>query len=202
MIFFSLYNDTFYAYKRVMENKKNEIILANSTNKAEYMRLVRACKSGKIIRIRRGVYAFPSALASTIPDIEKIIPQGVVCLYSAFRYYQLSTHIPSATCLAVAANRAIKAPQYPPIDLYFWKKNYLSFGVVDIAIEGYSVRMTDLERTVCDAVRYRNKIGLDTFGEVLTNYLQRPDRNLALLNSYARQLRVYNVMSIYLQSRV
>ena len=78
----------------------------------------------------------------------------------------------------------------------------MSFGVVDIAIEGYSVRMTDLERTVCDAVRYRNKIGLDTFGEVLTNYLQRPDRNLALLNSYARQLRVYNVLSIYLQSRV
>lgn len=181
-----------------MENKKNEIILANSTNKAEYMRLVRACKSGKIIRIRRGVYAFPSALASTIPDIEKIIPQGVVCLYSAFRYYQLSTHIPSATCLAVAANRAIKGPQYPPIDLYFWKKNYLSFGVVDIAIEGYSVRMTDLERTVCDAVRYRNKIGEDLCLEIIRTYLKRPDRKIGLMMEYAKALRVAKILGNYL----
>ena len=181
-----------------MENKKNEIILANSTNKAEYMRLVRACKSGKIIRIRRGVYAFPSALASTIPDIEKIIPQGVVCLYSAFRYYQLSTHIPSATCVAVAANRAIKAPQYPPIDLYFWKKNYLSFGVVDIAIEGYSVRMTDLERTVCDAVRYRNKIGEDLCLEIIRTYLKRPDRKIGLMMEYAKALRVAKILGNYL----
>lgn len=35
------------------------------------------------------------------------------------------------------------------------------------------VRITDLERTVCDAVKYRNKIGLDVCGEVIDNYLKK-----------------------------
>ena len=34
-------------------------------------------------------------------------------------------------------------------------------------ISGYMVLITDMERSVCDAVKYRNKIGLDVGGEVI-----------------------------------
>lgn len=52
-------------------------------------------------------------------------------------------------------------PHVLPIELYYWKKENLEFGIMDADISGYKVHITDMERSVCDAVKYRNKIGLD-----------------------------------------
>ena len=111
-------------------------------------------------------------------------------LYSAFAYYGLSTQVPSATCVAIEAKRKVRLPDYPPIDLYYWKKENLEFGIISRNISGYDVRITDIERTVCDAVKYRNKIGLDVCGEVIDSYLKKEDRNISLLHEYALKLRV------------
>ena len=76
------------------------------------------------------------------------------------------------------------------------------FGIVQQTIADYDVRITDLERTVCDAVKYRNKIGLDVCGEILDHYLKRPDRNISVLHSYAKRLRIENVLNRYLETRL
>ena len=112
------------------------------------------------------------------------------CLYSAFAHYGLSTQVPSATCIAIEAKRKVRLPEYPPIDLYYWKKENLEFGIVKKNISVYEVLITDMERTVCDAVKYRNKIGLDVCGEVIDNYLKKETRNVSLLHEYAQKLRV------------
>ena len=46
-----------------------------------------------------------------------------------------------------------------------------------------------------DAVKFRNKIGIDISSEILKNYLVRPDRNLTKLNEYAKKMRVANTMN-------
>ena len=154
------------------------------------------------MRIRKGIYASPSALANTIIDVERIVPYGVLCLYSAFAYYGLSTQVPAATCIAIDAKRKVSLPEFPPIDLYYWKKENLTLGVIQKDISTYSVRITDLERTVCDAVKYRNKIGLDVCGEVLDSYLKKENRNISLLHEYARQLRIESILTKYLETRL
>ena len=105
-------------------------------------------------------------------DVERIVPRWILCLYSAFAYYGLSTQVPSATCVAIEAKRKVRLPDYPPIDLYYWKKENLEFGIISRNISGYDVRITDIERTVCDAVK-SNKIGLDVCGEVIDSYLKK-----------------------------
>ena len=154
------------------------------------------------MRIRKGIYASPSALANTIIDVERIVPYGVLCLYSAFAHYGLSTQVPAATCIAIDAKRKVSLPEFPPIDLYYWKKENLTLGVIQKEISTYSVRITDLERTVCDAVKYRNKIGLDVCGEVLDSYLKKENRNISLLHEYARQLRIESILTKYLETRL
>ena len=178
-------------------------IVANQTkSRSEYEQLRRAAKEGALVRIRKGIYATPAALATTIIDVESIIPHGVLCLYSAFAHYGLSTQVPAATCVAIDAKRKVSLPEYPPIDLYYWKKENLALGVIRREISTYSVLITDLERTVCDAVKYRNKIGLDVCGEVLDSYLKKENRNISLLHKYARQLRVENILTKYLETRL
>ena len=69
-------------------------------------------------------------------------------------------------------------------------------------ISGYKVLITDMERSVCDAVKYRNKIGLDVCGEVIDNYLKNENRNITLLHEYAVRLRVKNILTKYLETRL
>jgi hypothetical protein len=66
-------------------------------------------------------------------------------------------------------------------------------------ISGYHVRVTDMERSVCDAVKYRNKLGLDVCTEVIRSYLRKPNRNLTRLQDYAKRLRVFNTLKNYLE---
>lgn len=161
-----------------------------------------ASHEGHILRLKNGLYAEAESLATNMIDVERIVPGGVLCLYSAFRHYNLSTIIPSSFCIAIEAKRKVRIPEYPLIDLYYWKKEYLGFGIIERTIAGHKVRITDLERTVCDTVRYRNKIGMDICGEVLNNYLVLPNRNIPLLHEYATKLRVNNILNLYLQTRL
>lgn len=167
--------------------------------RTEYEHIRKAIEDGTLVRVRQGVYAEQLALANTMIDVDKIVPEGVVCLYSAWSHYELTTQIPGAYCIAIDAKRKVTIPEYPPINLYYWKKENLILGVIETEISGYKVKITDVEKSVCDAVKYRNKIGLDVCSEVIREYLKRKDRNITRLCEYAKQLRVYNTLSKYFE---
>ena len=185
-----------------IQKKGGFITTGEIKDRSEYEQLRRATDNGTLMRIRKGVYVKTSALANNMIDVERIIPNGVLCLYSAFSHYELSTQVPSATCIAIEAKRKVRLPEYPPIELFFWKPENLNFGIIQKQISGYIVRITDMERTVCDAVKYRNKIGLDVCGEIIDNYLKKENRNISLLHDYAKKLRVKNILTKYLETRL
>lgn len=185
-----------------IQKKGGFITTGEIKDRSEYEQLRRATDNGTLMRIRKGVYVKTSALANNMIDVERIIPNGVLCLYSAFSHYELSTQVPSATYIAIEAKRKVRLPEYPPIELFFWKPENLNFGIIQKQISGYIVRITDMERTVCDAVKYRNKIGLDVCGEIIDNYLKKENRNISLLHDYAKRLRVKNILTKYLETRL
>lgn len=159
----------------------------------------KSVQSGELVKLKNGLYIEPDNLAVTIPDIGKIVPGGVLCLYSAWSYYNLSTQIPTATFIAIERSRKVAVPDFPPITLCYWTEKYCTTGVSTISTEGYEVRIFDLEKSVCDAVRFRTKVGIDVCSEVLKNYLKRRDKNISKLMEYAKILRVAGTLKTYLE---
>ena len=92
---------------------------------SEYKRLLRAKERGDLIKLRHGIYAVPDTLLNTMIDVERIVPNGIVCLYNAWAYHQLSTTVPPAFCIAIANKRKVVIPDTLPIELYYWKKREL-----------------------------------------------------------------------------
>ncbi|WP_218140955.1 type IV toxin-antitoxin system AbiEi family antitoxin domain-containing protein [Corynebacterium spheniscorum] len=64
--------------------------------------------------------------------------------------------------------------------------------------DGHKVPCYDLERTVCDIVRSRSKIDLQVFSAALQSYVRRGDKQLDLLDSYAKELGIRGVVGQYL----
>ena len=189
------------AMERIIDivNQRGGIVSAKDLTRAEYTRVLRAVGRGELIKVRQGVYATPQSLVNTMVDVEKIVPNGVICLYNAWAYHKLRTTIPPSVCIAIETKRKVRLPDDTSVQLYYWKKEYLHFGIEEQEYSGYKVRITDLERSVCDAIKYRNKIGLDLCGEVVRSYLKRTDRSLSKLYVYAKRLRVANVLNNYLE---
>lgn len=183
----------------IIEAQGGVVNIDDLAGRAEYKRVLRAVERGELVRLRQGIYAEPTALLNTMIDVERIVPGGVVCLYNAWAYHQLSVTVPPAFCVAIEAKRKVSIPATLPIQLYYWKRENLEIGVSTANVSGHNVKITDLERSVCDAVKYRNKIGLDICSEVIRNYLKRPSKNLSRLMEYAKQLRVANVLKNYLE---
>ena len=63
---------------------------------------------------------------------------------------------------------------------------------------GNSVPCYDLELTICDVIRSRNKIGTETFLSALKQYAASPKKDLNRLDDYARQMWVSGVLRQYL----
>jgi predicted transcriptional regulator of viral defense system len=155
-------------------------------------------ESGDLEKIGRGIYRFPQNPYDERLEIARRIPNGVFCLYSASFLHGLSDFVPSEQHLAVPKKSRYVLPDYPPVKLYFWEETAFQTGVTFFDLGGSSIKIYDPEKTVCDMCRLRGKTGLDVFKEVVKNYLQRSDRDLAKLHSYARHLRVEKTLNQYL----
>lgn len=174
------------------------ISLYGKSRENAYRRVVRAEKSGKLVRVRKGVYALPYAFMDAMIDVESVVPGGVVCMYNAWAYFGLTMQNPPTFCIAVDAKRKIVFAQKQMITLYYWNEQSLTLGVEEVEYSSHKVRMTNAERSVCDAVRYRNKIGEDLCLEIIRTYLKRPDRKIGLMMEYAKALRVAKILGNYL----
>ena len=169
------------------------------TDDATYTQLLKEVEQGTVVRLKAGVYALPEALAKPMVDMRRLVPDGVLCLYSAWFYYQLTTQVPVEHYVAVEKSRKIVLPDYPPIRLCFWNQTTYSTGIKEEIMSGHQCLIYDLEKSVCDAIKFRNKIGMDVCSEIVRNYMKHPDRNLNKLSEYAKTLRVGNTLHNIIQ---
>lgn len=164
-----------------------------------YYNINKEIKSGNVIRIKNGVYMLPEELASTMIDVARIVPGGVVCLYSAWDYYGLTTQIPDGFYIAIEKHRKVVVPDIMGIILCYWQEKYCTMGVVETEIANHKVKIFCIEKSVCDAIKFRNKIGTEVAIEILKNYLKRKERNISLLMDFAKRMRILSTMRQYIE---
>ncbi len=167
-----------------------------------YYKMLESVRQGELVQVRRGLYANIDQLSAGMIDIEAIIPGGILCLWSAWNIYKLTTSMPQAYHVAIKRDRKVVTPSYPPIELHHYTASIWEIGVIKMSVESYNIRIYDIERCVCDAIKFRNKIGMDVCSEIIDNYLSRPERNISKLLDYARQLRVGTILENYLQVKL
>ena len=189
---------------KIMEGKNSYVSSASikEQGRTAYYKMLESARQGELIQVCRGVYANVDQLTSSMIDIDMIVPNGILCLWSAWNIHHLTTSIPQAFHVAIKRDRKVTIPSFPQIKLHHYTSTLLEIGVTVKVIEGFTVRVYDQERCVCDAIKFRNKIGIDVCAEIISNYLSRKERNISKLMDYARQLRVGTILEKYLQVKL
>jgi predicted transcriptional regulator of viral defense system len=153
---------------------------------------------GQVVKVKQGLYKWNDSNQSELLEVARIVPNGIFCLFTACQQYELTTFVSSSYHIAVPRASKVILPPYPPIKLYYWDSASFHTGKIEIDLDGAIVHIYDVEKTVCDVIRQRNKIGMDITKEVIKSYLERKERNLSRLMEYARILRLEKYMSTYL----
>lgn len=178
----------------------------NMLDKGIHPRDIRsALEKGIITKVKNGLYKLvdiPVISNQSFIDVACAVPEGVICLLSALSYYELTTFNPSIISVAIYRKSWRPKIVYPPIEFYYFSKKQFEAGIDEIKIKGYKIRIYCPEKTICDCLRYRNKIGLDISKEGLSEYLKRKNRNLEKLLEYAEICRVKSLLQTWLNVMV
>lgn len=154
-----------------------------------YEQLKQLVESKIVEKIKPGLYRhIEIASSDEWLEVCHMYPHGVLCLFSAWSYYQLTTHVPSRYHLAVPNKVKIKLNPYPPVQLYYWTESYY---IIDVEQKN-GIQIYGLEKSVCDAIRFKSKVGVEITSEVVKNYLKRKDKNLNKLIQTAKRMKIEN----------
>ena len=160
-------------------------------------------RAGKLIQLGRGLYSLPDSPVTENHDLAQIaarVPQGVVCLSSALQFHGLTTASPWRIHLLLPRGARPPRIQHPPLTLtYTTGETYLA-GIEEHTIEGVTVKVTSVAKTIADCFKYRSKIGLDVALEALKQALGERQTTRAEIREYARLCRVENVMRPYIEA--
>lgn len=151
----------------------------------------------------RGLYVLPGCDTTehhSLAEACKRVPKGVVCLLSALRFHELTTQAPFEVWLAIGEKAWRPRLEYPPLRIAHFSQASLNAGVVEHQIEGVTVHVYSLPKTVADCFKYRNKIGLDAAIEALRECRRARCCTMDDLWHNADICRVRNVMRPYLES--
>ena len=160
---------------------------------------------GIIEKVSRGVYRLVELPPISNPDLVTVslrFPNSVICLISALAFHEITTQIPHAVSVAVPRDARMPSLDSPPVQAYKFSDASFRAGIEKHKIDGVTVRIYSVEKTLADCFKYRNKIGMDIVLEALKRYRSHQPFNLVNLLKYARICRVEKVMKPYLEATV
>ena len=162
--------------------------------------LYKLCKEDKIHRIVKGQYILPDDMQDELLSISKRSDKIIFSHETALFLHGISDRTPFEHTITAPSGCIPSAAIKSECKVYYIKPELFDLGRTILQTPaGNNVQAYDLERTICDVIRSRNKVGTETFLAALKMYAASPKKNLNKLNTYAKQLRVEKVLRQYLE---
>jgi predicted transcriptional regulator of viral defense system len=165
--------------------------------------LAQLVERGELLKTGRGLYVHAhTALTEnhSLAEAAKRVPKGVVCLLSALRFHDLTTENPAEVWLAVPRETRRPKSGVPALRILQFSGEMMISGVENHMIEGVSVPVYSVAKTVADCFRFRHRIGVNVAVEALRDAWQNKKTTSDELWRLAKICRVLNVMRPYFDS--
>lgn len=162
--------------------------------------LYKLCKEDKIHRIVKGQYILPDDMQDELLSISKRSDKIIFSHETALFLHGISDRTPFEHTITAPSGCIPSAAIKAECKVYYIKPELFDLGRTMLKTPaGNEVQAYDLERTICDVIRSRNKLGTETFLAALKMYAASPKKKLNKLSTYAKQMRVEKVLRQYLE---
>ena len=157
-------------------------------------------KEMKMEQMAQGIYVAEDAWVDSMYLLHLQYGQAIFSHETALYLHDLSDREPLKYSVTVKSGYNASRLKQSEIKVYMVKKDLHELGKTRLQTPfGNMVTVYDMERTICDIVRSRSKIEIQTFQDALKQYVRRRDKNLPKLMKMASVFRVDYILRKYLE---
>ena len=167
--------------------------------------LTRLVADGALERVARGHYQLadrPVTEHHGLAIVSRTVPRGVICLLSALSVHGIGTQLPAEVWVAIEGRARHPVLAHPPLRVVRFSGRAFTEGVEIHRLEGESIRVYGVAKTLADLFKYRNKVGLDVALEALREAWRGKRFKMQELDRAAGICRVERVMRPYVEAVV
>ena len=151
-------------------------------------------------QVAHGIYISPDAWTDSMYLLHLRCAQAIFSHESALFLHDLTDREPSTYSITVKTGYNPSSLQADGIKVYTIKKELHGVGIITMNTPfGNPVLAYDAERTICDLIRSRSGIEMQTFKNALKQYAKLKEKDLRKLMRYAKMLRVDKLLRQYLE---
>lgn len=181
-------NNGYVTTKEVVTNKINKTFLTNMV------------KDGTLVRISRGYYGLPNYIEDEYYKIASKSKNARFSMATALYLHNLSERTPLIYNVTLPFGYSGVLQKEKNVILNFVKKELLDLGVVEMTSPfGMKIKVYDVERTICDIIKNKNKMDAEIFSKALKDYAKSKNKNLSKLTKYAESLNIKKKVSEYME---
>ncbi|MBR2785930.1 MAG: type IV toxin-antitoxin system AbiEi family antitoxin domain-containing protein [Clostridia bacterium] len=169
-------------------------ILEENNIHRQYLKML--VDEGYLVKVSRGVYTKPDKDVNEFYITGQQYKAGIFSHNTALYFYNLTDRTPFELDMTFASNIRVSNYMLAP---HYINKERLKIGITTKQLEdGTSIRVYNMERTICDIIRDRKKIDTQIFNTALKEYMKRNDKNLNLLYEYAKKFKILRILKMYM----
>ncbi|MDO5044677.1 MAG: type IV toxin-antitoxin system AbiEi family antitoxin domain-containing protein [Coriobacteriia bacterium] len=153
--------------------------------------LTRMVEKGKLIRADRGIYLDSTGDYDEYYFFQTKYSVAIFSYVSALFLHGLTDIIPNE--LEVTVYKGYNPHRIKDkARIHYVTRNIYELGLTESKTAfGNHVKVYDVERTICDMIKNRNKIEVELFSKTMHRYIQSPKKDLHKLYEYASEMKVY-----------
>ena len=157
--------------------KNNGILYVKELEKnnihRQYLKILE--ERGEVIRVIKGLYVAPDKDINEFFIMGERYKTGIFSHNTALYFYHLTDRTPMSLDMTFPSNVRVNNDFLEP---HYIKSELHSLGETTLKLEdGTNIKIYDLERTICDIIRDRNKIDPQIFNTAMKEYFKSNKRN-------------------------
>lgn len=180
----------------IMDNNQG-IVFTSQVDAAKIPRMYLSIlnKKGVIERIARGVYLADDALDDEMFRLQSRYSKGVYSHGTALYLHGLTDRTPNYYSMTFPNKYHTRSLKEEKVKTFYVKRKYLHLGIVDHQSPlNRKIKTYNINRTIVDLIRSRNRIESGVLIFALKEYVKRKDKDLVLLMQYAKNFRVEKIL--------
>ena len=176
---------------------KTAQVLENGITKTSFYAYAR---QRGIEQAAHGIYVSPDAWTDGMYMLHLRCSQAVFSHESALFFHDLTDREPSPYSITVKTGYNPASLKADGIKVYTIKKELHDVGLITMDTPfGNAVPVYDAERTICDLIRSRSSIEMQTFQDALKQYARSREKDLRKLMRDAKMFHVEKILRQHLE---
>lgn len=181
-------NNGYVTTKEIVKNGINKTFLTNMV------------KNGTLVRISRGYYGLPNYIEDEYYKIASKSKNARFSMATALYLHNLSDRTPLVYNVTLPFGYSGVLQKEKNVILNFVKRELLDLGAIEMTSPfGMKIQVYDVERTICDIIKNKNKMDAEIFSKALKDYAKSRNKNLSKLTKYAKAMNIEKKVSEYME---